>query len=466
MLKILVIAAQNTAMTARISIALDNAGFRVATLTPHGNPVRRLRSVRDHFSYRFGSREASTVRAIEQWSPDFLVATDDFAIGELYALHRRAAASTSTSRRHIADLIELSLGPAASFPVAHNKSDFIACAAAEGVRCPRTVTIPAAGTFQQPAELSYPAVVKADHSYGGLCVRIADSEAAVRAAVWELQTPATWHSRLRRFAGAILGSNAFAALELPFRRTISLQQYIEGRPCNRAVVCWEGKVLAGISVEAVEVTHEHGPASVVRPIDHPEMARVAEHMVKRLNLSGFAGFDFVLDSSNRAWAIEMNPRVTPICHLSPANGTNLAWSLYRQMTGLPPLPTPAASDCDPIALFPGEIIRSPSGAYIQSCHHDVPWNEPELVRGILSQALRLRLTTRLRTFLERRISQFAGVFARLMPQRMEAAPAPCRNREAAEVATFISAAAAGTGRRGPAGSRSRLRAAPVARRRA
>jgi predicted ATP-grasp superfamily ATP-dependent carboligase len=32
------------------------------------------------------------------------------------------------------------------------------------------------------------------------------------------------------------------------------------------------------------------------------------YMVERLNLSGFVGFDFVLDSSNQAWLIEMNPR--------------------------------------------------------------------------------------------------------------------------------------------------------------
>jgi glutathione synthase/RimK-type ligase-like ATP-grasp enzyme len=451
-------------------MALDDAGFRVATLTPHGNPARRLRRVRDHFSYRLGSRGASTLRAIVQWSPDFLVATDDLTVEDLHALHRRMAASTAPSRRHIADLIEVSLGAAAGFPVARNKSDFIARAGTEGMRCPNTVIIPADGAFLPPAELSYPVVVKADNSYGGLCVRIADSEAAMRAAVWELQTPAGWHSRLRRLAGAILGSHAFAALELPLRRTISLQQYIKGRSCNRAVVCWEGKVLAGISVEAVEVTHEHGPSSVVRPIDHPEMTKAAEHMVKCLNLSGFVGFDFVLDSSNRAWALEMNPRVTPICHLSPANGTNLAWSLYRQMTGLAPLPAPVSTDCDPIALFPGEIIRSPSGAYIQSCHHDVPWNEPELVRGILSQALRMRLTTRLRTFVEHRFPQFASAFAKLvfagpMPQGRNATSASSRNGEA-EVAPFISSAAAGTGRHGQAGSRSPLRAVPVAPRRA
>jgi predicted ATP-grasp superfamily ATP-dependent carboligase len=200
---------------------------------------------------------------------------------------------------------------------------------------------------------------------------------------------------------------------LPLRRTISLQQYILGRPSNRAVICWKGKVLAGISVEAVEVEHEHGPASVVRLIDHPEMASAVEHMVKRLGLSGFVGFDFVLDSANQAWILEMNPRVTPICHFSSGDGTNLAVSLYTHMTGLLPLPRNARIDHGPVALFPNEIVRSPSSEYLRSSQHDVPWNEPELVRSVLNQALRTGIRRRVRIFLERCFPTFVDALVRL-----------------------------------------------------
>jgi glutathione synthase/RimK-type ligase-like ATP-grasp enzyme len=403
-LKILVIAAQNMPLAARISMALADAGFRVATLTPLGNPVRRLRKIRDHFGYRPGSRWKSAIRAIEQWSPDFLVCTDDLAVRELQVLHRRLSISGDATRRHISDLIELSLGSAASFETTRNKSDFLTRVETEGLRCPATIVVPAARPFASvPAELTYPVIVKADQSYGGTCVRTAGSDAAVRAAVWELQTPGTWRRMFRRLFGAILGSEALAPLMLPLRRTVSLQQYIAGRPCNRAVVCWKGAVLAGISAEAVEVLKEHGPASVVRLIDHPEMATICEHMVKCLNLSGFVGFDFILDSSDRAWVIEMNPRVTPICHLALADGTNLPASLCQHMNGPPPLPAPAPASADPdvIALFPSEIIRSPASEHIRSSRHDVPWSEPQLVRYVLDQALRRGITKRVRTFVER-----------------------------------------------------------------
>jgi glutathione synthase/RimK-type ligase-like ATP-grasp enzyme len=400
--KVLVIATQRTALAARVSIALADVGFRVAALTPHGHPVRRSHKIHDHFAYCTRPKLRSTIRAIDRWSPDLLVCADDLAVRELQTLHQRTAASDDKARRYICELIELSLGPATSFPAMRNKSDFLACVEIEGIRSPRMIVIPATRAFEsRPADLIYPIVVKADQSYGGRCVRMVNSDADLRANVWELQTPTTWRGIFRRFSGAILGSVRLAPLMLPLRRTISLQQYIPGRPSNRAVICWKGKVLAGISVEVVEEEHKYGPASVVRLIDHSGMAKVAEQMVKCLDLSGFVGFDFVLDSSNQAWIIEMNARVTPICHFSLADGTNLVGSLYTQMTGLRTPSRLAQINRGLIALFPGEIVRSPSSEYLQSCHHDVPWNEPEVIRSVLNQALQTRILRRLRTYLER-----------------------------------------------------------------
>src|SRR3984893_2792259 len=296
-----------------------------------------------------------------------------------------------------------------------NKSDFLARVEIEGLRSPRTIVIPATRAFESsvPAELSYPIVVKADQSYGGRCVRIVNSDADVRATVWELQTPTTWRSIFRRFFGAILGSEALGPLKLPLRRTVSLQQYIPGRPSNRAVICWKGKGLAGISVEAVEVKHGSGPASVVRLIDHSEMAIFAEHLVKRLDLSGFVGFDFVLDSSNQAWIIEMNPRVTPICHFSLADGTNLAGSLYKQLTGMQSLSRRAPLNCGLIALFPDEILRSPFSEHLHFGQLDVPWDELEVVRRVLHQAVRTGILRGVRTFLKRYFPAIEGALVRI-----------------------------------------------------
>jgi glutathione synthase/RimK-type ligase-like ATP-grasp enzyme len=407
--KILVFATENTPLAARISIALARLGFRVAALTPNWHPVRQSRRIWDHFAYH---SLKSVARAINRCSPHLLVCTDDLAVEELQILHQRMAAIDDKAARHISDLIELSLGPPASFPAMTNKSTFLPLAELEGLRCPKTIIVPSNDPVKSlPTELSYPIVVKADHSEGGRCVRVASNDADLRAAIWELQIPITWRSK--RFLGSILGSKALGPLQLGLRRTISLQQYIAGHPSNRAVICWKGKVLAGISVEAIEVSHEHGPASVVRIIDHPEMAMVAEHMVKRLHLSGFLGFDFVLDFANRAWLLEMNPRVTPICHFSLADGTNLAELLFTQMKGVLPPSRSVPFQKDLIALFPDGIIASPSGKYLESCQLDVPWDEPELVRYVLDQRLRTGIVGRARTLIERYFPALVGVLVRL-----------------------------------------------------
>jgi Pyridine nucleotide-disulphide oxidoreductase len=163
--------------------------FRVAALTPYGHPVRRSRKIRDHFTYHARPRLRSTVCVIDRWSPDLLVCADDLGVRELQTLHQRTVASDDKSRRRISELIEFSLGPPTSFPAMHNKSDFSALVEAEGLRCPKTIVIPATRAFESvPADLIYPIVVKADQSYGGLCVRVVNSSANVRAAVWELHT--------------------------------------------------------------------------------------------------------------------------------------------------------------------------------------------------------------------------------------------------------------------------------------
>jgi hypothetical protein len=157
------------------------------------------------------------------------------------------------------------------------------------------------------------------------------------------------------------------------------------------------------------------------------MAMVAEHMVKLLNLSGFIGFDFVLDLANKAWLLEMNPRVTPICHFSLANGTNLAGSLFTQMTGQsPPSRLAAPINRDLIALFPDGISCSSSSNYLESCQQDIPWDEPEMVDYVLSQQVSIGILSWARTFVERYFPAVASMLVRLglIAARTEAVRTP------------------------------------------
>jgi glutathione synthase/RimK-type ligase-like ATP-grasp enzyme len=409
--KVLVIATQRTISGARLALALADAGFGVAALTPLGHPVRWSGKIQNHFAY---TPFSSIIRAIAKWDPDLLVCTDDLAVAKLQALYYRTAASRDITRHRISKLITTSLGPPTSFFATQRKSHFLALVEEEGLRSPKTIVLPAGSTFETALSgLTYPIVVKADHSYGGLCVRIANGPTDLRAAAWELQTPARWRGVFRRLFGAMFASEALTSLRLRILRTVSLQRYVHGHPGNRAVVCWKGKVLAGISVKVLRVTNNAGPASVVRVIDHPEMAIVAETLVKRLNLSGFLGFDFILDDSDHAWLIEMNPRATPICHFLLSGVEDLPGCLYTQLTGLPPASRLAPIGGDPIALFPNELVRCPSSEFLNGGHHDVPWSEPHLVRRVLNQALRTGLFPRMRGYLERYFPALTRALVRL-----------------------------------------------------
>jgi hypothetical protein len=176
-------------------------------------------------------------------------------------------------------------------------------------------------------------------------------------------------------------SQSLANPTRPAGKPISLQQYIAGRPANRAVACHKGKVLAGISVEVLESVREFGPASVVRIIDHPEMTTATATLVERLCLSGLLGFDFVLDSTNQAWLLEMNPRLTPTCHLLLKGGAG--GSHARTVTTRDDIFGTVHETGATIALFPQELQRSPESQYLRTCQHDIPWEEMEFVRACL-----------------------------------------------------------------------------------
>jgi GT2 family glycosyltransferase len=394
--KVLVITTHRWPVAARISIALAKIGFQVAAVSPRGSLVRQANMIRSHFVYRRLAGPASIARAIKTWSPEFLVCADDQAISDLHRLHLRASSDPNNGDPALVNLIEKSLGDASSFATSRDKSKLIVYANSVGVRCPDTIIIPNDDkTERDLSAVSYPVVVKADGSWGGLGVRFASNELEARLAMRDVAALLNWPNKFLRLLGGLIRLPAVRQLSRR-RRTVSVQKYVIGRPANRAVVCWRGEVLAGLSVEAIETLYEGGPATVVRVIDQPEMTAAAETLVKHLKLSGFIGFDFVLDLEGRAWLIEMNPRVTPICHLSIANCANMIAALYLRMTGTQPIAPRFLIEDKMITLFPQELQRSPQSDYLSSCYNDVPWDEPHLVRASLDMALERGLLSRLR----------------------------------------------------------------------
>jgi len=260
--RVLVIATEAWPLAGRISIALAKVGFRVAAVSPSGSIVRKIQAVEAHYRYQFWAGLWSIKMAIENWSPDLLVCCDDEAIRQLHHLHRRASEPGGCSA--LVALIEASLGDPKGFLPAREKSRFISLVQSTcGVRCPKTVVIPKDHKREcQIGSLSYPIVVKADESHGGMGVRLANNKDEAETAISDLANSLRWPTSM---AGSV-GSKVFEWMPRR-RRTLCLQEYITGRAANVAVMCYEGRVLAGICVEVVETQCKFGPASVIRVID-------------------------------------------------------------------------------------------------------------------------------------------------------------------------------------------------------
>jgi pyruvate carboxylase len=324
------------------------------------------------------------------------VPCDDRSAGLLADLH---------AQPDLAPLIENSLGNPAGYGVARSKSAQVALAAELGLPVPGTRQVASRAEFYAAlAERPLPRVLKSDGTWGGTGVTVIRSLDEAGQA---------WNHAMRRMGLADAGKLALRERSIrPFverRRwhpsAPDLQDFVQGRPANRAVVCHKGCVLAGLSVEVLETNYPNGPASVVRVIDRPDMARTAEVMVARLGLSGFLGLDFVLDERNgSALFIEMNPRATPICHLSGREGgVGLSAALLAMVTGRQAelvLPTTG----EEIALFPGEWSRNPESPWLHRARHDVPWDDPGLLRAYLGEAASAEAYERMK----RRILRLVG----------------------------------------------------------
>jgi hypothetical protein len=386
--KLMVLSTQCWPIPARISSALRAAGFLVAAVSPSGSFLRSTSAVNRNYLYQKRRGSQLIVEAILDCAPDFLVCADDNAVEELHTIYAKATADSRDSRlAGIASLIETSLCAASSFDAVRRKSALIEIAESLGVRCPRTINVQIEDA-DLLTNLHYPVLIKADGSWGGKFVRLVKTVREARRTISEFGLPAAWPSLARnqcaRIVPSTLSRRWFGQL-----RQICVQEFVPGPPANRAVVCWRGEVLAGVSVRVVETVYTFGPAAVVEVFDDPDMSAAANILVKKLNLSGFIGFDFVLDAYGRPCLIEMNPRVTPSAYLRlDKEEANLSDALFYRMTGngsavQPRNPTPRL-----MALFPQELQRSLRSDYITGNYDDVPWEEPALVLALLRSVIK------------------------------------------------------------------------------
>jgi formate-dependent phosphoribosylglycinamide formyltransferase (GAR transformylase) len=371
-------------------MAFDRAGCAVEAVCPRGHLIAHVKSVIRRYQY---SGFLHSIRsAIQESKPDFIIPCDDYATLSLHTLHSESGGASG-----MAQLLERSLGNSDGYAPIMARSSLLTSAGAMGICVPPTEIV--ADKKSLVAWLSthgFPAYLKADGTSGGVGVRMVETLEQAEAVFDKLSSPP---GMLRMLKRTIIDKDM--RLIVPWLRgahpVMSVQPVIRGPEANCAVACWQGRVLACISVQVVERSEDLGPATVVRPIDNAQIFAAAEKIAKKFGLTGLYGLDFILEEeTGTAYLLEINARSTQTSHLPLGPCRNPVAALVDAISGRPQDSQQPASiaNHDLIALFPQEWKREPDSEYLMSAYHDVPWGEPDLVRECVKTRLQDRLSYR------------------------------------------------------------------------
>jgi hypothetical protein len=371
--KLLLVAIQRYLLSSQLALSFRQIGFEVEIVCDRHNPVGLLRNVPLRHDLGLLSplpsglwgAEINIRRAIDRAKPNLVVPCDDQAARIL----RRIGATTDESAKL---LIEASLGPVSVYPLLDSRSEQIKLARRIGVPVPQSIDVSDAHSLAEAAaEVDLPAFLKRDGTWGGEGVAKVGTEEELGAAWMRM-------SRAHTLGTALVNARrdgwrqSLARVRRKSPR-IQLQAAIGGRPANRAVLCKDGEILAGISVVAVETTSQTGPASVVRVIESSKMARIAAHLASHIKANGFLGFDFILTNEGDVFLLEINARPTPSALLPIAGLPDLLGVLFESTAGRRGCARDAILS-QLVALFPHH-----GSCYLGEAYHYLPQDEPRLI---------------------------------------------------------------------------------------
>jgi hypothetical protein len=375
--------------TARLAMALAKAGCVVEAVCPPRHPLGKMSTVRRTHPYRGLMPLRSFGDAIASMNPDFIVPGDDLATSHLHDLYERARQDGEAGQA-VCALIERSLGAPESFPIVYARTAFLKLARAAGIRAPKTEIIANLDDLRQwAAHEGFPTVLKSNGSCGGDGVRVVHTLEEAERAFRTLQAPPLVARMAKR---ALIDQDRTLVWPslLRQRSVVNAQVFVAGREATSTVACWRGNVLASLHFEVVNKRDSSGPSCVVRVTENAEMVAAAEKMVRTLNLSGLHGFDFMLEEdADNAHLIEINPRSTQVGHLALGAGRDLPAALYSAWSGEPLHAAPKVTENDTVTLFPQEWMRDPASPFLTSGYHDVPWEDPELLRACIQKRWKL-----------------------------------------------------------------------------
>ena len=377
--KVLLAATLSWPATARIAGGLNRFGCQIDVLCPLEAPVRDSRYINLRHAYRALSPVMSLRDAFSISRPDLVIPCDDRAVQHLLRLRELEPKSREAA------CISRSLGAPENYAAMMSRGGFMDECAALGIAVPQTLRVARQSDLDAAFDaLGLPAVLKADGSWGGEGVVIAKTREEAHAAFRKLSQPV---SALRSLARAVLRSDPHhlqAAMTKQAAPAITMQAFIPGSPATTAFACWQGDVVGMIHSDVVASSSATGPASVIKRVDCAGMEAAARAIARRFHLSGLHGLDFIRDAEGKAFLLEINPRATQTSYLAFGQGRDLLAGLLERASGANCRARPPATANHVIALFPQEWARDPSSPYLKSAFHDIPWDDPDLLRAWLA----------------------------------------------------------------------------------
>ena len=143
-------------------------------------------------------------------------------------------------------------------------------------------------------------------------------------------------------------------------------------------------MLAAISVHVLAAQGATGPATLVRITHETKMREAAQKLARQLHLSGFHGFDFMIDRrTEQAFLVELNPRAALPCHLRLGADRDLIGALCARVMPSQPLRPVKPTAAETVAYFPQAWLSHQEADVLASSYHDVPWSEPDLLKELL-----------------------------------------------------------------------------------
>ncbi len=386
MVKKVLIIALNEKWTgiSRLPYGLDRAGFEVHALCPKNSFLSKTKFLKSSILYptltysRSKFVYAWMVISIYYFNPDLIVPGDEDTILALQRLTKFFEKLPFFKK--ISNLINFSLPSKSSDSILLSKSNFQGKCQEWGLRTPKNFVLnKGEDVFEMAAQIGFPIVLKHDSGYGGSGVFILNNSEELKKHVL-LKKDLSFFDKMREFI-----KNFFFVSIFNGENRISLQQYIEGDVGQSPFCAYKGIVFGfNPMIRLHTYPGKTGPAAVSRGYENVDIEFFVKKIVKELDYTGFGSVEYIIEkNTGKLFIIELNPRPTPTVHISSEVVPNdLCEMFYNGINSLP-------VECNKfkpytLAMFPGEKKRDPMSIFLKESYHDIPLNDPDLLKAIES----------------------------------------------------------------------------------